>query len=334
MESISSATSIGELEKIRAGLLGKSGAITSEFRALAKLSIEEKKIIGERLNIAKNAIEEAISEQIKKIKRSIIEERLRSEVVDITLPSVSDSFGSLHILTQAMRRIRDHYHARGFLVLDGPEIETDFFNFDALNIPKHHPARQSHDTFYIDGFDDVLLRTHTSCVQIRTMQKTGIPVRMISIGKTYRNDKLDSTHSPMFHQIEGLVVDREGLTIGHLKSELKKFISAFFETEDVAIRLRPSYFPFTEPGVEIDCRYKKEGGRLRITGDGTDWLELGGAGMVHPNVFKHCGIEGPAYGFAFGFGLERLVALRTGISDIRNIYETDVRTLRYLNNIR
>ncbi|MDR2598205.1 MAG: phenylalanine--tRNA ligase subunit alpha, partial [Holosporales bacterium] len=245
LESVANAGSIIELEKIKAELLGKSGVVTSEFKTLARLPSEEKKIVGERLNIVKSAIEEAITAQNKKLRRLMIEDRLRSEVVDITLPSINGSFGSVHILTQATRRIRDHYHARGFLVLDGPEIETDFFNFDALNIPKHHPARQSHDTFYIDGFDDVLLRTHTSCVQIRTMQQIGVPVRMISMGKTYRNDKLDSTHSPMFHQIEGLVVDRDNLTIGHLKSELKKFISAFFETDDVAIRLRPSYFPFT-----------------------------------------------------------------------------------------
>jgi phenylalanyl-tRNA synthetase alpha chain len=332
IKAIYDTISIADLEKLKAGLLGKSGIITSEFRTLSELSTNEKKIVGERLNKAKGAIEEAISAQSKKIKRSMIENKLMDEILDITLPSTNNFFGSIHILTQAMRRIRNHYHARGFLVLDGPEIETDFFNFDALNIPKHHPARQSHDTFYIDGFDDILLRTHTSCVQIRTMQQTGIPVRMISIGKTYRNDKLDSTHSPMFHQIEGLVVDRDGVTIGHLKGELKKFISSFFETDDVSIRLRPSYFPFTEPGVEIDCRYKKEDNKLKITKDGTNWLELGGAGMVHPAVFKHCGIDGPVCGFAFGFGLERLVALRTGISDIRHIYDTDVRGLRYFKN--
>ncbi|MDR1034513.1 MAG: phenylalanine--tRNA ligase subunit alpha [Holosporales bacterium] len=332
LESISSIALLPELEKVKSELLGKSGIVTTALREVSKLPIEKRKIFGEKLNNAKSSIEEAIANQISKIKRSMVEDKMNSEAVDITLPSINESFGSVHLLTRAMRQIRDHYHARGFLVLDGPEIETDFFNFDALNIPKHHPARQSHDTFYIDGFDEVLLRTHTSCVQVRTMLKTGIPVRMISIGKTYRNDKLDSTHSPMFHQVEGLVIDRNSLTVGHLKNELKRFISAFFETDDVAIRLRPSYFPFTEPGMEIDCRCNKNGGKLTITKDGADWLELAGAGMVHPDVFKHCGIDGEVYGFAFGFGLERLVTLRAGVADIRNIYDTDIRWLRYFRS--
>ncbi|MDR1476425.1 MAG: phenylalanine--tRNA ligase subunit alpha [Holosporales bacterium] len=333
METIAEASSISELEKTKASLLGRSGIITTAFKELAKLPIEEKKNLGEKLNNVKLAVEEAIENRLSKIKESIISDKLKSETLDITLPCISGSFGGSHILTQEMRKVRDYYHSKGFLVLDGPEIEKDFFNFDALNIPKHHPARQSHDTFYVDDFDEMLLRTHTTCVQVRALMNTGFPVRMISMGKTYRNDKLDATHSPMFHQVDGLVVDRCGITMGHLKNELKKFISMFFEVDDVEIRFRPSYFPFTEPGVEVDCRYKKEGGKLRITKDGDDWLELGGAGMVHPNVFKNCGIEGTAQGFAFGLGLERLIMLKTGISDIRNIYDTDVRWLRYFSSL-
>ncbi|MDR1234215.1 MAG: phenylalanine--tRNA ligase subunit alpha [Holosporales bacterium] len=329
LDSISRALTFHELELIKVETIGKSGVLTLAFKELMHLSIDDKKLFGERLNRAKNSIESAIANRLKHIEILTITEKLKNETLDITLPVVNGQFGSLHMITQTVRRIRDHYHSRGFLVLDGPEIESDFFNFDALNIPKHHPARQSHDTFYLDGLEETLLRTHTSCVQIRTMMKMGLPIRMISIGKTYRNDQLDSTHSPMFHQIEGLVVDRKGITIGHLKNELKKFVATFFEVDEVDIRLRPSYFPFTEPGMEVDCRYTKENGRLRITKDGDRWLELGGAGMVHPNVFKASGIEGPAQGFAFGFGLERLIMLRYGISDIRVIFDTDVRYLQH-----
>ena len=317
------------LNEVKAKYLGKKGEITALYSKMKDLSNDEKKSFGERLNNIKSQIETAISLQKKKIEEYEISEKLRNETLDITLPVENSSFGGLHILTQATRRIRDHYLARGFLVLDGPEVETDFFNFDALNIPEHHPARQNHDTFYLKGFDKTLLRTHTSCVQIRTMKERGIPVRMISIGKTYRNDQLDATHSPMFHQIEGLVVDRKPITIGHLKSELKKFLAFFFEVEDVAIRFRPSFFPFTEPGMEVDCKYTKKDGKLIITSDGDKWLELGGAGMVHPNVYKNCGIEKEVFGFAFGFGLERLIMLKNGITDIRNLFDTDRRWLEY-----
>jgi phenylalanyl-tRNA synthetase alpha chain len=329
LEAIAGSATFAALEKIKVETIGKSGILTTTFKELSNLSIDDRKLFGEKLNKIKNTIGAAISNQVKLIENLTITEKLKTETLDVTLPVVNDSFGSLHLITQSVRRIRDHYHSRGFMVLDGPEIESDFFNFDALNIPKHHPARQSHDTFYIDGFDETLLRTHTSCVQIRTMMKMGLPIRMISIGKTYRNDPLDATHSPMFHQIEGLVVDKGGITIGHLKSELRKFVAAFFEVQDVAIRLRPSYFPFTEPGMEVDCRYTKENGRLKITKDGDSWLELGGAGMVHPNVFRASGIDGPAQGFAFGFGLERLIMLRHGITDIRTIFDTDVRNIRH-----
>lgn len=329
IKSIMGITSFQDLEKTKSKLIGKSGIITSAFRLLKDFSGDEKKSFGEKLNNIKGQIETAINNQRKKLEEYEFSEKLKNETLDITLPVENSSFGGLHILTQSIRRIRDHYLARGFLVLDGPEVETDFFNFDALNIPDHHPARQSHDTFYLKGFDKTLLRTHTSCVQIRTMKERGIPVRMISIGKTYRNDQLDATHSPMFHQIEGLVVDRTPITIGHLKNELKKFLAFFFEVEDVAIRFRPSFFPFTEPGMEVDCKYTKKDGKLIITTNGDKWLELGGAGMVHPNVIKNCGIDGEAFGFAFGFGLERLVMLKNGITDIRNLFDTDQRWLQY-----
>ncbi|MDR0942550.1 MAG: phenylalanine--tRNA ligase subunit alpha [Holosporales bacterium] len=329
LDKISEAPSFAELDKIKTSLVGKSGAVTAAFKTLKDLPTEEKKNQGEKLNKIKDRIENAISSQTKKLEKHLISEKLKNETVDITLPVENERFGGLHLITQAVRTIRDYYLSRGFRVLDGPEIETDFFNFTALNTPEHHPARQSSDTFYIDGLNETLLRTQTSCVQIRAMINEGIPIRMVSIGKTYRNDKLDATHSPMFHQIEGLVVDKKPISIGHLKSELMKFISFFFEIKDVAIRFRPSFFPFTEPGMEFDCRYTKKDGKIIVTPNGDKWLEMGGAGMVHPNVFRNCGITEQAYGFAYGIGVDRLIMIKHGIQDIRNLFDTDSRWLRY-----
>lgn len=319
-----------DLENIKSDILGKSGLLTSAFKYMANLSHDEKKSFGEKLNISKMKIEEAIKIQRKKLEDFLISEKLKNETVDITLPVCFSKVGSRHIISRSISDFRRYYQSRGFLVLDGPEVEDEYHNFDALNIPKHHPARQSHDTFYMDGgFEGRLLRTHTSCVQIRTMVERGVPVRMISMGRVYRSDDLDATHSPMFHQIEGLVVDRNPINIGHLKSELKKLVSFFFETDDVSIRFRPSFFPFTEPGMEVDCKYMKKDGKLIITSEGDRWLELGGAGMVHPNVFEMCGIKSEVYGFAFGFGIERLIMLKHGIQDIRNLYDTDIRILKH-----
>ena len=329
MTIIVKATSFAALDKVKSDLLGKSGIITSAFKLMTEIPSDEKKAYGEKINKLKTALEDAIKKQRGLIDEFTISEKLKNETVDVTLPVFGNKFGSRHLITQATNRIRDHYQARGFMVLDGPEIESEFFNFDALNTPKHHPARQSHDTFYLEGFDETLLRTQTSSVQIRTMLDKGVPIRMISIGKTYRNDCLDATHSPMFHQIECLVAQRTPLSIGHLKSELKKFLSFFFEVNDVAIRFRPSFFPFTEPGMEVDCRYMKRDGKLVITKEGDRWLEIAGAGMVHPNVFRSCNVEGPAYGFAFAFGLDRIVMLKNGIQDIRELLETDIRALRH-----
>lgn len=328
-KTILGASTVQELERLKADIIGKSGVVTSAFKLLKDVPSDEKRAFGERLNVAKSRIENAITQQRRKLEDYSILEKLKNETVDVTLPVENDRFGGLHIITQSLRRIRDYYSARGFLVLDGPEVETEFYNFDALNIPKHHPARQSHDTFYLKRCGDTLLRTQTSCVQIRAMQKYGVPLRMISIGKTYRNDQLDATHSPMFHQIEGLVVDTKPISVGHLKSELKKFLEFFFETGSASLRFRPSFFPFTEPSMEFDCRYTKKDGRLIITGQGDKWIELGGAGMVHPNVFKNSGIKERCYGFAYGLGLERIIMLKHGITDIRNLFDTDQRWLRY-----
>jgi phenylalanyl-tRNA synthetase alpha chain len=329
IKSILEATSHQDLEKIKSDLIGKSGIVTSAFGILASASPEQKKLYGATLNKIRTAVEGAVSQQGKKLNDYMIAEKLKNESVDVGLPVENYKFGGLHLITQATRFIRSYYQSRGFLVLDGPEVETEFFNFDALNTPKHHPARQSHDTFYVKGSENTLLRTQTSSVQIRTMTSKGIPIRMISIGKTYRNDQLDATHSPMFHQMECLVADREPISIGYLKSELKKFVSFFFETEDVALRFRPSFFPFTEPSMEVDCRCTKSNGKLVITSEGDRWLEICGSGMVHPNVFKNCGINEQVYGFAFAFGIDRLVMLKNGISDIRNLFDTDQRWLKH-----
>ncbi len=332
LSMVYSAVSMSSLEKLRLDLLGKSGILPSAFKFMRDLEHYEKMAYGEKLNKAKRDLEIAITEQKKKIFNYEIAEKLKKETLDVTLPVLNSKIGGIHIISKSIKKIREYYQSRGFLVLDGPEIDDEFHNFDALNIAKSHPARQSHDTFYIEGFDEMLLRTHTSTVQIRTMMEKGVPIRMISIGKTYRSDNLDATHSPMFHQIECLVVDKSPISVGHLKRELQKFLAFFFEIEsidNVAIKLCPSYFPFTEPGVEVHCKYAKKDGKLLITKNGDKWLELGGAGMVHPNVYKFCGLQEKLYGFAFGFGLERLVMLKNGVQDIRNLYDTDIRWLQH-----
>ena len=332
IKTIQSLNTIAEIDTEKSKFLGKNGILTKEFKKLSVLNTEEKVMFGKKLNTIKNQVEEVINNQIKLVKKLELDKKLKEENVDITLP-INKEFGSLHILSNEIRRIKNEYKAKGFLILDGPEVETEFFNFDALNIPKYHPARQSQDTFYIEDFDETLLRTQTSCVQIRAMQEKQLPLRMISIGKTYRNDQLDATHSPMFHQIEGLVVDNNPINIGNLKDELSKFVAFVFEVDSVLLRFRPSFFPFTEPSMEVDCCYSKENGNIKINKNGDKWLELGGAGMVHPNVFRACGITTEPYGFAFGFGLERLVMLKYGINDIRSLYDTDIRLLRHYKSI-
>jgi phenylalanyl-tRNA synthetase alpha chain len=323
LEDIRGASSSTALEKIKLDTIGKSGFISEAFAELATLDKEGKKRVGESLNTVKTSVEEALRLRLKELEKADIAEKLKNESVDVTLPVEDDGIGGLHVLTQLFRRIKKVYRARGFLVVDGPEIEDEFHNFDALNIPEDHPARQSQDTFYVDGFDKILLRTHTSPVQIRTMIERGIPVRMISIGRTYRNDQLDSTHSPMFHQIEELVVDYKPISVGNLKHELKNMLAHALgvDLDNIRVRLRPSYFSFTEPGMEVDCYWSGK------------WLEIAGAGMVHPGVLEKCGITKPAFGFAFAFGLERLVMLKNGIVDIRELFEADKRWLRYYGRV-
>ncbi|MDR0552862.1 MAG: phenylalanine--tRNA ligase subunit alpha [Holosporales bacterium] len=324
LEEIDRSSTLGELDDIRTKILGRSGIVNSAFKVMASIPGDQKKAFGARINILKEKVEMAIREKRKELENIEIATRLANEDIDATLPACDSEIGSLHIISKMVRNIRKRYHARGFLVLDGPEVESEFHNFDALNIPAHHPARQSHDTFYIKNFAGTLLRTHTSTVQIRSLMERGVPIRMISIGKTYRSDNLDATHSPMFHQVEGLVVEREPLSVGNLKKELQRLIAACLEIDDideVNVRFRPSYFPFTEPSMEVDCMHEKIGHK---------WIELGGAGMVHPNVYKNCCLDSDGlYGFAFGFGLERVTMLRNQIHDIRSLYDTDVRWLKH-----
>ena len=302
------------LEQAKARYLGKSGALTELLKGLGKLSAEEKPATGARINVAKQALEQALHEQRERIAERALEARLADESVDVSLPGRGRGMGGLHPVSRTMERIEQLFRSIGFDVADGPEIETDFYNFTALNQPENHPARSMHDTFYLaDGKH--LLRTHTSPIQIRYMEKHQPPIRVIAPGRVYRVDS-DATHSPMFHQVEGLWID-EQISFAHLKGVLADFFRRFFEDDRLQIRFRPSFFPFTEPSAEIDMSF----------GDG--WLEVGGCGMVHPNVLRNVNIDSERYqGFAFGLGPDRLTMLRYGVNDLRLFYENDLRFLK------
>ena len=302
------------LEQLKARFLGKSGQITELLKGLGKLPPEEKKAAGAAINVAKSAVEAALNERREAIRKAALEARLAEEALDITLPGRSEARGGLHPVTRTLERIESLFASIGFEVADGPEIEEDFQNFTALNTPEDHPARSMHDTFYLaDGKH--LLRTHTSPIQIRYMEQNRPPIRVIAPGRVYRVDS-DATHSPMFHQVEGLWID-EHISFAHLKGVLVDFFRRFFEDDRLQIRFRPSFFPFTEPSAEIDMSF----------GDG--WLEVGGCGMVHPNVLRNVNIDSERYqGFAFGLGPDRLTMLRYGVNDLRLFYENDLRFLK------
>ncbi|HEU4857524.1 MAG TPA: phenylalanine--tRNA ligase subunit alpha [Rhodanobacteraceae bacterium] len=316
LAAIADAATLDALEAQRVALLGKNGALTAELKALGKLPPEARRARGAEVNAAKGRVADAIADRRRALEQAVLAQRLASETVDVTLPGRDGSQGTLHPLTRTRARITAIFAQLGYSVAEGPEIEDDWHNFEALNFPAHHPARAMHDTFYFG--DGRLLRTHTSPVQIRAMQGRQPPVRIIAPGKVYRADS-DQTHSPMFHQVEGLLVD-ESATFADLKGTLSAFANAFFG-RDLEMRLRPSYFPFTEPSAEVDIRWD--------TDSGTRWLEVLGCGMVHPNVLKNCGIDPERYtGFAFGMGVERLAMLRYGVTDLRAFFENDVRFLR------
>ena len=317
-QEIKATTDLKLLEELRVRYLGKKGLVTEQLKSLGKLSAEERPAAGQRINQVKQAIQSALEARVRDLEEAAITEKLKSETIDVTLPGRTSSVGTLHPVTITLRRIEKLFQRHDFEVADGPEIEDDFHNFEALNIPPHHPARAMHDTFYFG--DGLLLRTHTSSVQIRTMENTKPPIRIIAPGRVYRCDS-DITHSPMFHQVEGLLVDRN-INFAQLKGLVIEFLHAFFENDQLGIRFRPSYFPFTEPSAEVDIEWHDEQGN-------SNWLEVMGCGMVHPNVFKQVGIDSNQYnGFAFGLGVERLAMLYYGVRDLRMFYENDLRFLR------
>jgi len=319
------ANSIKDIEKLRIEYLGRKGALTLLLRMLGTLSSEERPKIGQLLNQAKREIEELLKTRIKEIEGTERDKRLHEEIIDITLPGRSLDRGNLHPITLVLKEIEEIFFSLGFKLEEGPEVELDYYNFEALNIPKDHPARDDQDSFYINR--EILLRTHTSPVEIRVMEKQQPPVRMIAIGKCYRRDAIDSTHSPMFHQIEGLAVD-EDITFGDLKGVLTVFVQRMFG-EDRKVRFRPGYFPFTEPSAEVDVSCLLcQGKGCRACGY-TGWLEIMGSGMTDPAVFKMVGYDSEKYsGFAFGMGAERIAMLKYGINDIRLFFENDLRFLK------
>ncbi len=327
-QDILSAASLEELEKLRLHYLGKSGVITEKMKAFGSLSIEEKKIQGALLNTQKETIQQAIQQRKQFLELQKMNEELESQWKDITLPTRCSDTGSRHPISKTIELIKDYFTTQGFILKDGPEIEDEFHNFDALNIPAHHPARQSHDTFFLKD-STLLMRTHTSNAQIRTMEKEKPPYRILSVGRVYRSDAPDATHSPVFHQYEGLVIEK-GIHMGHLKGCLADFFRYVFNIPNLPIRFRPSFFPFTEPSAEMDIQFNKKTGEI---GKGSDWLEMGGCGMVHPNVIKNCGLDPHEHsGFAFGFGVERLAMIRFGIADLRGFFTNDTHFLSHYNS--
>ena len=327
-QAISEAADLKSLDDIRVTYLGKKGSITEQMKSLGKLPKEEKPAAGQAINVAKQAIQKSLEARKDTLNTAELEAKLASETIDVTLPGRGQQAGGLHPVTRTMERIEELFSQMGFEVATGPEIEDEFHNFEALNIPETHPARAMHDTFYFP--DGRLLRTHTSPVQVRTMKEKAPPLRVIAPGRVYRCDS-DITHTPMFHQVEGLMVD-ENVSFTDLKAILIDFLQKFFEQDDLSVRFRPSYFPFTEPSAEADIECVMCGGEGCRVCSHTGWLEVLGCGMVHPNVFKSVEIDNEKYiGFAFGMGVERLAMLRYGVNDLRLFFENDLRFLKQFN---
>ena len=322
--SISTAADLPALENLRVEYLGKKGKLTALLKGLGALSFEERPAAGAKINEVKSDLQVLINSKKTVLENETVNAKLVDESIDVTLPGRGEGVGGLHPVTRTMERIETFFKRVGYGVETGPEVEDDYHNFEALNIPSHHPARAMHDTFYIDP--KTVLRTHTSPVQVRTMEKQGPPIRIICPGKVYRCDS-DLTHTPMFHQVEGLVVDRD-ISFADLKGVIDQFLKAFFET-DLPVRFRPSYFPFTEPSAEVDIQCTNCSGKGCRVCSHTGWLEVMGCGMVHPNVLEHCSIDSDNFtGFAFGMGVERLAMLRYGVNDLRLFFENDLRFLK------
>ena len=322
--AIEAASDIAALEELRVSYLGKKGALTGLLKNLGQLSAEERPKAGAEINAVKQQLNEQLNARKASLQGAALAAQLAQEAIDVTLPGRRAETGSLHPITRTIQRMETFFYSMGFEVVEGPEIEDDYHNFEALNIPAHHPARAMHDTFYVD--DTHVLRTHTSGVQVRTMEAQQPPIRVICPGRVYRCDS-DLTHSPMFHQVEGLLID-ETSNFGHLKGLLEDFLQAFFERDDLSVRLRPSYFPFTEPSAEVDIQCVKcSGAGCRVCSH-TGWIEVLGCGMVNPKVLEMSGIDPNKYrGFAFGMGVERLSMLRYGIGDLRLNFDNDLRFL-------
>ncbi len=331
-EAIAAASDEGALEAVRVATLGKKGAVSELLKSLGTMSPDERKTAGPALNGLRDRVTEALAARKSVLKAEGIAARLKAEAVDVTLPLRPGALesGRIHPVSQVIDEITAIFGDLGFAVAEGPDIETDHYNFTALNFPLGHPAREMHDTFFFypdENGERLLLRTHTSPVQMRTMERQAPPIRIIAPGRTYRMDS-DQTHTPMFHQVEGLVIDRSS-HIGHLKWLLEAFCRAFFEVEAVEMRMRPSFFPFTEPSMEVDIRCRRVGNEVRF-GEGDDWLEILGCGMVHPNVIRAAGLDPDVYqGFAFGMGIDRIAMLKYGMPDLRAFFDADIRWLSH-----
>jgi phenylalanyl-tRNA synthetase alpha chain len=324
LKQVQDADDLASLDKVRVEYLGKKGSISAQMKSLGKLSAEERPAAGAKINEAKNQVQDALNERKAALEKAAIDAQLAAETLDVTLPGRANQTGGLHPVTRTLERIEAIFAAVGYTVEEGPEIEDDYHNFEALNIPSHHPARAMHDTFYVD--DTHVLRTHTSPVQVRTMENRKPPIRIICPGRVYRCDS-DLTHTPMFHQIEGLVVDK-GISFADLKGTVDEFLKSFFEA-DVPVRFRPSYFPFTEPSAEVDIGCTHCGGKGCRVCKQSGWIEIMGCGMVHPNVLSASGVDPEVYsGFAFGLGVERMAMLRYGVNDLRLFFENDLRFLK------
>ena len=318
------------VELVRVNALGKKGSVSELLKGMGGMSPEQRQTFGPLVNGLKQSLSDAIAEKKEALAQAALDARLLAERIDVTLPARPERRGKIHPIMQVFEEVQTIFADMGFSIAEGPDVEDDFHNFTALNFPPKHPARDMHDTFFFVEKEDgsrMLLRTHTSPVQVRTMLTQKPPIRIVAPGRTYRCDS-DQTHTPMFHQIEGLVIE-DGVHMGHLKGVLMDFMRAFFEIDDVDVRFRPHHFPFTEPSAEMDVRCDRSGGALKI-GTGTDWLEILGCGMVHPNVLRACGIDPDQYqGFAFGMGIDRLAMLKYGIPDLRDMFAADVRWLKH-----
>jgi phenylalanyl-tRNA synthetase alpha chain len=328
-EEIAAAADLNALDAVRVAALGKSGEITELLKSLGKMDADARMAEAPKIHALREAVTEAIAAKKAALENAELDRRLATERLDLSLPARENPKGSVHPVSQVMDELAEIFADLGFSVAEGPEIESQWYNFSALNIPETHPARAMHDTFYVAGEHErpMVLRTHTSPVQIRTMQNGKPPFRVIAPGRVYRSDS-DATHTPMFHQIEGLVIDK-AITMGHLKWTLETFLKAFFERDDIVLRMRPSYFPFTEPSAEVDVGWSIEKGR-RVVGGSEGWMEVLGSGMVHPRVIAACGLDPDEWqGFAFGTGVDRLAMLKYGMDDLRAFFDGDLRWMKH-----